>query len=371
MNILLLYGGKSCEHDISILTAKITQKPLSQIGTLFCVYVDSQNKWWLIKKDLQPLECKSNYKKVGTRVFLTAGENTLKSLKGNRAKDIAKIDVAVPCFHGINGEDGSISGLLQLSNIPYTTGNPFACGLSIDKIATKTYLKGLGLNQLPYVVFRSIEDQNALKLLKKYDFPFIVKPSTQGSSIGIKVVNNLEELNSALNVAFCYDTKVIVEKALTDFFEVNCSATRIKGVVDTSEIEKPIPKENILTFADKYLQNGKEGCERIFPYQFDQTEKIKNITKRIYDNLDFEGIIRVDFLVCNKTKKIYVNEINSIPGSLAFYLWKNKLNHKDLLEQNIIQSIATKRRKDNLVYAYKTDLLKTYSNTSQKLDLTK
>ncbi|MBR5250560.1 MAG: ATP-grasp domain-containing protein, partial [Clostridia bacterium] len=278
-------------------------------------------------------------------------------------KDVAKIDVAVPCFHGINGEDGSISGLLQLSNIPYTTGSPMACGLTMDKVATKTYLKGLGLSQLPYVVFRSQDDPTAYKLLKRFDFPFIVKPSTQGSSIGIKVANNLEELNSALNVAFCYDTKVVVEKALTDFFEVNCSATRINGVVDTSEIEKPISKTNLLTFADKYLQNGKEGCERIFPYQFDQTEKIKNITKRIYESLDFEGIIRIDFLICNKTNKIYVNEINSIPGSLAFYLWKDKFTHKNLLEQTINQVIATKKRKDNLVYAYKTDLLKIYSNS--------
>jgi len=163
----------------------------------------------------------------------------------------------------------------------------------------------------------------------------------------------------------------VVEKALTDFYEVNCSSARINGVVDTSEIEKPIPKDTILTFADKYVQKGKEGTERVFPYEFMDQQKIKNITKRIYETLGFEGVIRVDFLICNKTNKIYVNEINAIPGSLAFYLWKNKFTHKNLLEQIINQTIATKKRKDNLVYAYKTDLLKTYSQSSQKLDFTK
>ena len=370
MNILLLFGGKSCEHDVSILTAKITEKPLKKIGKVYSVYADCQNKWWLIEKDLMPIEYKTNYKKFGKRVFLVAGDNVLRTFKGGRVKEMAKIDVALPCFHGINGEDGSISGLLQLSNLPYTCGNSFACGATMDKIATKTYLRGLGVGLLPSVIFNSFDDVNAFKALKKLDYPLIAKPSKSGSSIGIKVANNLDELKMALDVAFCFDTKVMVEKALTDFFEVNCSAMRINGVVETSELEKPIPKEKILTFADKYVLNGKEGCDREFPFEFNQQQKIKDLTKKIYASFAFEGVIRVDFLVCNKSGKIFVNEVNSIPGSLAFYLWKNKLSHESFLREMIKQAISSKKNKDNLVYAYRSDLLKNFSN-GQKFSLEK
>jgi len=358
MNILLLYGGKSCEHDISILTAKITEEPLKKIGKVYNVYVDSQNKWWMINKKLSPQDYKSTYKKVGKRAFLVSGENILRIFKGNRIKEEIKIDVAVPCFHGINGEDGSVSGLLQLADIPYTCGGPLACGLSMDKISTKTFLRGMNFPVLPSVVFNSMDDNGALKALKKLSFPVIVKPSKLGSSIGIKVANNIEELLMALNVAFCFDKKVLVEKALNNFYEVNCSAMRVNGAVDTGEIEKPIPKDKILTFADKYVSGGKQNEDRVFPYEFKDQNRIKEMTKKIYEFFGFDGVIRVDFLICNETGKIYVNEVNAIPGSLAFYLWKNKFSHEIFLREMINQAIDIKKSKDNLVYAYKSDVLK-------------
>lgn len=358
MNILLMFGGKSCEHDISILTAKITEPPLKKIGRVFCIYVDPQNKWWLIEKNLQPNQYKTSYKKIGKRAFLTCGDNTLRVFKGARQKDVAKIDVAVPCFHGVNGEDGSISGILQLAGIPYTCGNPLACGVSMDKIASKAFFRGIGVSVLPFAVFNSIDDHNALKTIKKLGYPLIVKPATLGSSIGIKLANNYDELRMALNIAFCFDTKVIVEKALTEFYEVNCSAMRIKGMVETGDLERPMAKDKILTFADKYASAGKESVERVFPYEFEGKDKVKEITKRIYENFGFEGVIRVDFLICTQSGKIFVNEVNSIPGSLAFYLWQNRFSHQQFLQEMIEQAIFTKRSKDNLVYAYQSDILK-------------
>lgn len=361
MNILLLFGGKSCEHDISILTAKITELPLKKVGKVFCVYVDPQNKWWLIEKDLQLNQYKTSYKKMGKRAFVVFGDNILRVFKGARIKEIAKIDVAVPCFHGVNGEDGSISGVLQLAGIPYTCGNPLACGVSMDKVASKAFFKGIGVSVLPFVVFNSIDDYNALKAIKKLGYPLVVKPSTLGSSIGIKLANNLDELRAALNIAFCFDTKVIVEKALTDFYEVNCSAMRVKGIVETGDLERPVAKDKILTFADKYASTGKESSERIFPYEFEGKNKIKEITKRIYETFGFEGVIRVDFLVCSQTKKIFVNEVNSIPGSLAFYLWQNRFTHQEFLREMIEQAIVAKKRTDTLVYAYQSDILQNKS----------
>ncbi len=368
MNIMLIYGGKSCEHDVSIITACITANPLKNIGKVYFVYVDQQNCWWLLSKQLTPFEHKTDYKKCGKRVFLTAGDANLKSISAfNIVKNVAKIDVCVPCFHGVNGEDGSVSGVLQLSNIPYTCGNTFALGASMDKIATKTILRGIGARVLPCVLAKN-KTEKIKKSVKKMGYPVIVKPANLGSSIGIAVCNSEEELEKALDVAFSFDNRVMVERCLTDFYEVNCSALRLNGKVEIGDLERPISKDKILTFADKYANGGKTvGEGRIFPYDFDYASYIKIWTKRIYNAFNFDGVIRVDFLVDNVSNEVYVNEVNAIPGSLAYYLWKNKYSHEQLLKSLINEAIANKTKKDVLNYAYKSDILNQIKGNKNKL----
>jgi D-alanine-D-alanine ligase len=320
--------------------------------------VDENNCWWLLSKQLTPFEHKAAYKKYGKRVFLTAGEPYLKSINFlNIIKTEAKIDVCVPCFHGVNGEDGSVSGVLQLSNIPFTCGNTFALGASMDKIATKTILRGIGARVLPCVLVKN-KTEKIKKSIKKMGYPVIVKPANLGSSIGIAACNNEEELDIALDIAFSFDNRVMVERCLTDFYEVNCSALRLNGKVEIGEIERPLNRDKILTFADKYANGGKtmEGG-RIIPYDFEYSSYIKIWTKRIYNAFNFDGIIRVDFLVNNASNDIYVNEVNAIPGSLAYYLWKNKYTHQQLLENLIQEALKRQTKKDALNYAYKSDIL--------------
>ena len=357
MNILLLFGGKSCEHDISILTAKITLPVLKRIGRVYPVYVDKFNGWWYVQKELEPIKYKTDYKRAGKRVCVFSGENSLKVTGGlKRFVNLAKIDVAVPCFHGNNGEDGSVSGLLQLAGIPYTCGNPFACGASMDKSATKTVLRGMGANVLKGVTFNSPYDEKAFSLVKKLGFPLIVKPVSLGSSIGIKIADNVEELKNALDVAFCFDTRVLVEKALTDFYEINCAAFKADGRVVTSKIERPVSRDKILTFADKYIHGDKNGSDRVFPYSFDGEKSVRETTEKIYKTFNFDGVIRVDYLVDNVTGKIFVNEINSIPGSLAYYLF-DEYGHEEFLTKLVQSAISAKKRRDKLVYAYHSNVL--------------
>lgn len=357
MNILMLFGGKSCEHDISILTAKITLPALKKTGRVYPVYVDRFNAWWYMPQNVEPKEYALRCKKIGKKAFLLNGDNTLKIKGGfNRIVNLAKIDVAVPCFHGINGEDGSISGLLQLAGIPYTCGSPFACGASMDKSLSKIVLKGLGANVLKGVTFNSRYDDKAFSLVKKLGFPLIVKPASLGSSIGIKVVRDDEELKNALEVAFCFDTRVLVERALTDFYEVNCAAFKTNGSIVTSKIERPVPRDEILTFADKYVRGDKGNTQRIFPYLFDGEKFVRDMTEKIYRAFGFDGVIRVDYLVDCVKNKIFVNEINAIPGSLAYYLF-DQYSHDEFLAKLVQSAISERKNREKLVYAYHSNVL--------------
>lgn len=356
MNILLLYGGKSTEHDISILTAEITLNALIDKHKVFPVYVDTDNVWWLLSKRLTPQQTKSQYKKYGVRAYLTCGDNRLKTVgKFNTTKTIATIDVAVPCFHGINGEDGSVSGLLQLCNIPYTTGKAFSNGACMDKIASKTILKGIGARVLSGCILKNLPDGE--KAVKKLGFPLVIKPANTGSSIGISLAENQTQLDDALKLAFTFDDKVLAERALTDFYEVNCSAMRIDGRICTGEVERPVPRDKILSFADKYARGQKGDADRIFPYKFDGEQYVKTWTKRIYNAFDCSGVIRVDFLVNNLSDEIFVNEVNAIPGSLSYYLWQPQYTHSEFLELLIKEAIREHNKKSRLTYAFLSGVL--------------
>ncbi|MBO5866454.1 MAG: ATP-grasp domain-containing protein, partial [Clostridia bacterium] len=187
-------------------------------------------------------------------------------------------------------------------------------------------------------------------------FPVIVKPNKLGSSIGVKVCHNKDELKSALEVAFCYDNDVLCEKALTNFYEVNCSAMRANGVVQTSDVDMPLTTHDILTFDDKYISNSK-WCKPMETVEDCVAAAVKNMTEQIYQKLSFQGVIRVDFLVDKSNGKIYVNEINSIPGSLAYGLWSNIYTQKQFGDLLIAQAIADNKRHLQLITTYQSSVL--------------
>lgn len=328
--VAVFLGGKSCEHDISAITGTLTLNSIDK--NLFApipVYVDKTGVWYTGKQLFDVSFYKNvNVKKL-LKVTLISGDNTLYVVNKGRLKKLCAISCAINCLHGFNGEDGSLSGHLKLCNVPFASPDIFASAFSMDKDYTKIVLSGLNVDKLPYVrIHRASffsKRQTAIKMIeKKFGYPVIIKPANLGSSIGISVANNQKELENALELAFKFDEKVIVERELKGFKEINCSAYKHGESIIVSNCEQPITKNDILSFTDKYL-GSKTGAFRKVPAEIPQetSNKIKSITEKIYRKCDFLGVVRIDYILHNN--KIYVNEINSVPGSLAYYLYSDSL----------------------------------------------
>ncbi len=355
MNILIVYGGKSCEHDISVITACLAKGYFG--GNIYCAYFDKNNRCFLADTALTPAAHKNAAFKYG--LIFPTGEKRAAIVRRNKIKRYLNIDCAVNCCHGVNGEDGAVAGLLQMCGIPFVESGTVASGIAMDKIITKYVLRGL---RFPVLKGAAVTAQsfaeNKENAVKGLSFPVICKPCLLGSSIGIEIARSKAELREALEVAFHFDTRVLCEEALVDFFEINCSAMKADGEVIVSRAEVPVSKGDILTFADKYLSGEKGFSPRqsetdVSPYE----EEVKRLTAEIYSRLGFSGVIRVDFIVDRKKEKVYVNEINSVPGSLAYGLWKNRFTEKRFGEALVKQAIEEYRQKESLEYMYRSDVL--------------
>lgn len=368
----MFFGGKSVEHDVSIITGVLTLNSLDKTYyEPIPVYVDKDGNWFTGEElfDVSNFKDKS-FKKL-KRVTLIIGSTFLYEVDKSRFKRVKQIYSAINCMHGLNGEDGCLSGLLKACNIPFASPDLFGSSLSIDKDYTKIFLSGIGVDKLPYVrILRSTfyeKKDTAIRLIeRKFSYPVIVKPANLGSSIGISTANNKSELLFALDKAFTYDDKVIVEKELTEFKEINCGAYRLKDKIIVSECEEPITQNEILSFNDKYL-GYKTGSNKKFPAEIDVAvrDKIRTTTEKIYRKADFTGVIRIDYILCGG--KIYVNEINTVPGSLAYYLFVDTIKDFSSLLTNLIEE-GIKRHNDyeKRNFKYSSNILNGFGSKSGK-----
>lgn len=355
LNVMVIFGGKSVEHDISIITGVLTANVLDGVFNVIPVYI-SKNGEWFYGERLKNLRFfkNENLKKCKRATFKT-GQAYLYELKGNKVKGGIKIDCAVNCVHGVNGEDGMLSGVMQSLNIPLASPDIFCSSVTMDKERTKILLKGLKIKSLPYfTVLKAEGESDVIDRAKKLGFPLIVKPANLGSSIGIVVVKGEKELICGLENAFKYDGKVIVEKALTAFTEINCAVCFNGERFLVSECEKPVTEGEILSFSDKY----QKSVEREFPAKIDDalSEKIKKISLEIYERCGFRGVIRIDFLLSDG--QIYVNEINSVPGSLAYYLFCDTFSDFSLLMEKLVKNaIKEHAEKNGHCFNFSSDVL--------------
>ena len=362
-NIAVFFGGKSCEHDISVITGVLTLNSIDKTKfNAIPIYVDLDGCWYTGKTLNDVAIYKNLQLKKLIKVTFVSGSNVLRRVKKNVLKNLYTIDCAINCIHGLNGEDGSLAGLLKLCGVPCCSPSTFASSFSMDKDFTKIVLSGLNVEKLPYVrIHKSCFYQKrntAIKMIeKKFKYPVIVKPANLGSSIGISTAKNAEELENALITAFNYDVKVIVEKALVGFKEINCSAYKKDENIIVSMCEEPVLASEILTFKDKYL-GGKGGINKKFPADIppEISSKIQSITEKIYRKCDFLGVIRIDFLVANG--KVYVNEINTVPGSLSYYLHCKTLKEfTSLLTSLIGEGIKAFNEENSRNYIFNSSVL--------------
>lgn len=349
MNVLVIYGGKSCEHDISVITACLAKGYFD--GEIFGVYITKDNKCYLANNNLTPYG--HTVEQWNTEVLFEFGKSQIALVKRGKSKIHKRIhiDVAVNCCHGINGEEGAVASLCNYCNIPLVGSGVVPSAVAMDKVITKQVLQSLGLPVL---------DGFALNK-EQYDcqgcavtFPVIVKPSILGSSIGVSVCNDEVQLKTALTTAFTYCDTVLVERALTNFGELNCSAMRANGVVQTSIVDCPTTENNYLTFDDKYMQStGKSTTTNDT-----LATAVKQLTAQIYRTLGFGGVIRVDYLLDNETNTLYVNEINTIPGSLAYPLWQGMYSRKEFGNALANQALDDYSRQESFCHEYSSGVLK-------------
>ena len=348
--IAVFFGGKSTEHDISILSANLVINVLKTDYDIVPVYITKNNDFYTGKMDNISVFKNFNPKKFKRITFV---KNNIFLLKNKRSKFFKKIDVAIPVLHGKNGEDGAIQGFFRLNDIPFAESDILGSGLTLNKIYTKIILEKSGIPFVDYEVIDKYKDYNANSIIERLGFPLIVKPANLGSSIGISKADNIDEFDKAVELGFMFDSKLIIEKCLTDFKEYNISLLRVGDKIESSLIEQPLSKHEILTFVDKYKTKtgkGMESIDRIFPAEI-SSELASEITLygiKAYEDFGLNGVVRIDFLY---NGKLYLNEVNSIPGSMAYYLWKDKYTFKKLLEI-IIASAEEDFEKNNKLTTY-------------------
>lgn len=341
-NVLVFFGGVSCEHDVSVITGVMTLNAIDKSEyNAVPVYVGRGGEWFTGEK-LKDLSFYKELKSDGLKkCVLLPMQDTLFLLKSNRLKPLFKVYSAINCMHGGYGEGGEFTALLKNSSIPFVCPDLFSSALAMDKEFTKIALSSIGVNCLPYVKIHRdnyyLKRDYALKVIqKKLDFPVVIKPAKLGSSIGISVAKNVRELEKSIDFAFKFDEKIIVEKGLENFREINCAVYKSGGSTTVSELEEVEKSEEILSFSDKY----KTPAKKTFPAQIEGEiySQIKAISGAIYRKLAFSGVIRIDFLLWEN--KIFVNEINSIPGSMAYYLFCKDFNeYSNMLSQLIEESV--------------------------------
>ena len=393
LKVAVIYGSRTCEHDVSIVSALQAMDNLDKNEyEIVPVYIARDGQWYTGRL-LRNITFYSAFKpELVTHVAPVMSEDGKLTLmpvtsiaphgfKGmvkvlmsnmNLGEDtVEKCDVVLPVMHGMNGEDGTLQGLLELFNVPYTSTGVLGSALGMDKIAMKQFFRGCGLPVVDGMWFaRSEWNKNHEEVLNRVEsscpYPVYVKPANLGSSIGISRATDRQSLIKAIETAVEYDRRILVERGIEKPVEINCSALRIKGEVRASLCEMPASWEEFLTFDDKYLRGSKsgkgQGMESLArkvpaPISDELTQRIQQMTTQVYNAMDCKGVVRIDYMLDGD--ELYINEINIIPGSLAFYLWEPLgISFKEMLDCMIEDAFTAYAEKNRSVFSYDSSILR-------------
>jgi D-alanine-D-alanine ligase len=354
INVGILFGGKSVEHDISIITAlQIYENIDKNKYNVIPLYLNHNNEIYTGKKYFDLETYKKPIKDKPYILTFYNGTHILQSLT-QKFKKRVKIDVIFSSVHGMGTEDGTLAGYLEFIGIPYTSPSILGSSICQDKAYTKEVLKSINVNCLEYIVINDENKMNLLSLTKNLTYPKIIKPAHLGSSIGISVVNNQEQLIKEIQKALVYDNKIIIETFLENFKEYNIAVYKRKNNYLTSSIEI-ISKENtIFDFDEKYINHHKDMKHQILQNE-NLIKQIEEIAVKAYQHLELSGVVRFDFI---EKDQLYLNEINTIPGALANYLFKDKnLSFSVLIDEQIKQAIYIYNKRRRLIKTFNSSVL--------------
>lgn len=371
----VIFGGRSVEHDVSVVTGNQVMCAFdSEHYEVVPIYIDRDGRWFTG----EPLLELKNYKNEiisinGVRDVILSPDIrhhglVVNPLAGRFSKsEIIRLDVVFPTVHGTHGEDGTLQGLLELADIPYVGCGVMASALANDKITTKIVLRQYGIPVVDGISFSRVEwldhpDKVIAAIHDNLTYPVFVKPATTGSSIGIAKANDETMLRASVDVAVNFDRRVLVENAVTHSVEINCAVIGNGENIRASVLEQPISWEQFLTYEEKYLRGGEgmKSAERIIPAPIseDLTKRIQDMAIAAFHAIDGRGTARLDFLVRPEPGEIYLNEINTLPGSLAFYLWQEEgVSAHGLVQQLVELAKEAHIEKRRNTYNYQTNLI--------------
>ena len=363
--VAVIFGGKSVEHDISIITAMQALANMPKEYKVIPIYINHDGRF-LTADNLNKAEIYLNFNKKVKNLHDVSVDFVNKCfviLKNNKIKNRIKIDCALLCNHGHGGEDGSLQGMLDLLEIPYSSSSVASSALTMDKTLTKIMLQSSRIKTLPYVQFDKCQyKQNKLKILhsikKNLRLPCIIKPATLGSSVGISICECETKLESEIEKAFEYDNRILVEKFLSNAKEYSCAIVKINGKSVASKVCE-VKKSKIYTFEEKYLRKRENTKSQI---DKSLNEKIQNLAIKSYTALRCDGVVRIDFLLEEKSQKLYVNELNSIPGSLSFNMFDGSF--EDMITLLIEEGIEKNQAHQANIYQFSSDAIESFIKLS-------
>ncbi len=374
----IIIGGKTVEHEVSIITGLQVYDNIDR--SLFeprIIYIKKDGKW-LIGEGLHNI---NNYKSNSfedSYEVLPGFKNSklilyphpeIKQGLFRKKFESEEIDLIFPAVHGTNAEDGSLHGMFQMNAVPCAFGSVLSSAVGMDKIIMKNVFE---INSIPIVdytwFYRSDWEKSSSEIIdniEKIGYPVMVKPSNLGSSVGINKADNRDELIKSVEIANFYDRKIIAEKCLENIREINCAVMGYENNLTVSLCEEPIGWKEFLTYEDKYINKVKDSSDskRKIPADIDDDikDKIQDYAKRAFKSIDCCGNARIDFLLDGNN--IYVNEINTIPGSIAFYLWEDLgYTFSDIVTEILNLALAQQKQRDMNTVSYDIDLLNRISN---------
>lgn len=381
----VIFGGETVEHEVSIISAiQAMNKMDEEKYEIVPIYITKDREWYTgdMLKDIDVYQDLNLIKKYSKNVVLyfKNGSYVLQS-KGLFKNVVKEIDIAFPIVHGTNVEDGVLQGYLQTIGIPYVGPNVYGAVAGQDKAIMKDIWKSLDIPMTKYVWFYDVEfrqtPEDVIKKVETLKYPVIVKPATTGSSVGISVCENREKLKEAIDEAIQYDNKIVVEEVVENLKEVNIAVMGNYEHQKVSVIEEVLSSNKFLTYTDKYIGGGKgklkggakapvksskgmASASRKLPADLSEKtrKEVEDIAVRAFKGLGSAGNSRIDFLIDEKTNKVYINEINSIPGSLAFYLWDAKdINFTQVLDDMINIGIKEYKKRLSKTHSFESNIL--------------
>lgn len=374
----VFFGGKSVEHEVSVISGLQAYNSFDREKyEPIPIYITKGNEFYTGEAvgDIANYKNIPELLKKSSRIFFMCEQGKVQMIhypvKKFGSSVAGEIDVAFPVVHGAGVEDGSLQGFLRHYNIPFAGCDVTASAVTMDKYVMKTVLKDNGIPVLDCVTldfkeYQAGEEAAYAKVETKIAYPVIVKPVNLGSSVGIRVAKDREGLRDALEYAFEFGAKVLIERAIMNLREINCAVLGDYHEASASECEEPISSDEILSYEDKYVAGSKTGSEgmrtakRELPAKLspEKREEIRQMAVRTFQALGCNGVSRIDFMIDRDTDQVYVNEINPIPGSLAFYLWEALGKpYSQLLDDMVKLALKREREEKNMLTSFDSNIL--------------